>query len=421
MASIQLPAGQVEVTSIGLSSSSGVDVNIIDHIIEIELDEDIEKHFIAGRVRMNEYLNLIEALPIIGEEVLSINYKVAGEPDSEREMLFRVTHINDYSKPKSKQHTYDLTFISTEYFTNNQLSVDIASTKKVEDMISDMLKRYTNTNKSFSAESTAAIQHITFPGTSVKDSIDYCVFRAQSEKYPDSLYKFYETASGFKFKSLGDMAAQPQKITIEYFLQNLPVDSKTDTATFSATNYKILTKNDTARSMVNGGYRNNLLSFDPLIKKYKDTELDYFADEITKIDPKRSSSDFFKGTVAMQGSIDFALVGNLRASPRPKSTKVDKHPENYHKFFLNRQMSRVRLNDLVVEITVPMTNFIEAGDIINFNVPNDSGVGESGAPDLYVSGKYLVTSLRNIFNLERGVTILTCKKSGFQNNIQRKD
>ena len=327
-------------------------------------------------------------------------------------------------KPKDKQFTYELVLISPEYYTNNQISIDHAATKKVEVIINDILTKHTNTIKKYRAEATKSIQHIVFPGMSLRDAIKYCTFRAQSANYPDSLFKFYETASGFNFFSLGKMISNEPKLTINYFQQNIQTEDEINLAAFSAYNYTILTKNDTVRALINGGYKNTLLLFDPLLKKKEYKELDYFNDfdQLANVDKKKTSTNYFRDIAAIQGSIDYAIIGNLRKKPRATSIdNSDRYPEGYKGFFLNRQMSRARFNDLVIEINIPITHFIEAGDKIAFEVPNDSGAGQGSGEDEYVSGNYIVTSLKHVFSGEKGITSLICKKSGFQTDIKRKD
>ncbi len=421
-----LGAGQVELTKVALITSSGTDVNILNHIVEIELNEDIDKHMMVGRIKMNEYLNLVEALPIIGEEFVNIEYKVLGEPDSLRSLDFRVTSVTDIAKPKAKQFTYELTIISPEYYTSNQLSIDVATTRKVELVINDIVKQYMGSDKKFYSEPTKSNQHIVFPGMSLRDAIRYCTFRAEGINSPDSLFKFWETSVGFNFFSLGYMISREPTLTINYFLQDLPVDPKLNLATFTATGYTVLTKNDTARALVNGGYRNTLLSFDPLLKKQQYNELSYYDDydQLANVDSKKTSTTYFREIVDVQGSIDYALIGNLRKKPRANSDEnnpSDLYSEGYQSYYLKRQMSRARFNDLVLEIQLPITHFVSAGDKITFDVPSDSGAGDGSQSDLYISGNYIVTSLKHIFTAEKGLTVLTVKKSGFQNDIMRKE
>jgi hypothetical protein len=421
-----LDAGQIKLNKVALITSSGVDTNVLEHIVEIEINEDIDKHVMVGRMKMNEYLNLVEALPIIGEEFVTIDYEVVGEEDSQRTLDFRVTHVKDFNKPKDKQFAYELIIVSAEYYINNQLSIDVAATKKVEVIISDILTKYTNTNKKFRAEATQSTQHIVFPGMSLRDAIKYCTFRAEGVSHPDSLFKFWETSRGFNFYSLGYMIDSEPRLTINYLQQNLASEENINLATFTAISYEVLTKNDTASALVNGGYRNSLLSFDPMLKKYQYKELDYFDDfnELGNVEKNKTNTSYFKQLVGQQGSIDYALISNLRKKPREKSNEdnvSDLYPEGYTNYFLKRQMTRARLNDLVVNITIPITHFIEAGDKISFNVPSDSGAGDGSANDLYISGNYIITSLKHVFTQEKGISMITAKKSGFQNKIARKE
>jgi hypothetical protein len=77
------------------------------------------------------------------------------------------------------------------------------------------------------------------------------------------------------------------------------------------------------------------------------------------------------------------------------------------------------MNDTVVSLSIPATTRIKVGQTVNFNVPKDNSTKNAAENDRYLSGKYLVIRVRNSIGLERGVTQLELRKSGFKNKIEK--
>jgi hypothetical protein len=77
------------------------------------------------------------------------------------------------------------------------------------------------------------------------------------------------------------------------------------------------------------------------------------------------------------------------------------------------------MNDTVVSLSIPATTRIKVGQTVNFNVPKDNSTKTAAENDRYLSGKYLVIRVRKSIGLERGVTQLELRKSGFKNKIEK--
>lgn len=419
----QLQAGQTKIEEITLVSSSQEEYSLLNAIKEIELIEDINKQFMFGVLKVSEPNNFVEAIPIVGEEFIRIKYSMVNDIEApSRNLEFRVSRISNLYKPKDKQFDYDLQIISPEYFNALQVSVDTAMTDRVEKMVENIVKDKFASKKKIKIEPTRSIQNIIFPSGSASDSIKQCTFRAQSRDAFDSNYKFFETPDGWSFMSVGYMNSTDPVVDVEYNQVGIEKIGQPSVAAFSAYEYTVTSKNDTAYSLYNGGYRNSILCFDPLTKKYIYREKNYFDNDekLAQTESNKTNTKQFENVVANEGSLEYAFITNLRNKPRETSVDpTDIYPAAYEDYYLDRQMSRVKMNDTVVSLSMPATTRIVAGQTINFNVPKDNSTKQASENDRYLSGKYLVIKVRHNIGLERGVTQLELRKAGFKNKIEK--
>lgn len=416
-----LPAGQIKIEDIRIVTFDGQDQNILNSFREVEIIEDINSSMMYGRIIMTEPNNLVESLPIVGEEFIVLKYSTPTDKDAPvRSLEFRISGVSNLYKPKDKQFDYELNFVSPEYFHAVQMSVDVRKTALTEEMVNELLKINISTEKQLTFEPTSRRQTILFPGMSIMDAINYCMFRSESRDKNDSLYKFFETPDGFNLVSIGHLNKQDPVIDIEYKQVGVEEIGDTPIAAFSAFNYSIKNRSDTAYAVHNGGYKNSVLLFDPLLKKIDYKTKNYFDNDNVQTENKMINNFTFENVVGIEDSIEYAFVTNLRQQPRENSVDPsDMYVPGYGDFYLNRQMARVRLNDTIVEATIPATTRLICGDTVNFNIPKDNSTDGASENDRYASGKYLLTKVVHTIGPERGITTLEMRKSGFQNEIER--
>lgn len=419
----QLRAGGVVVKDIKLITASNDELSLHNIFTEVQIIEDMNKSMMYGKVGILEYSNFVQALPIVGEEFVQITYALSADEDApERSLEFRVTKVNSLTRPNDKSFSYELIIISPEYYNGVQRSIDASISSKVEKMVEQFIKDDLGSKKTLAFEETKSIQNILFPSMSVIDSIKYCSFRAQSLDNYDSNYKFYETSEGFNFISVGKLAEQESVVDITYHQVTQNEIGEVDKASFNAISFEVIEKNDTASMTYNGGYRNSVLCFDPLLKKYVYKEKNYFKDDkkLAKVETNKSNTPLFEDVVANDGALEYAFITNLRDKPRENSVDAtDMYVPGYEDFYIDRQMSRVHISNIVLAITIPITTRLKVGDVINFSVPKDDSTARASENDRYISGRYLITKLSNLFTQDRGVTNLEVRKSGSHNVIER--
>ena len=210
-------AGEIVLDKINLIDTSGR-VKLAMNLMFVELDiyEDIFSNFITGSVTISEGYNLATAFPIIGEELLEIEYHTPAI-----DTLVKKTF---YVFKRSSIDNADKKAVYVIHFASQQLIIDINSkhSRAYSGTPSDIVKSvfnefYKNDDVSLitGTDSSNYIKFISNYWTPSK-CINYATSKATAKTpFRTPTYLFYETNKGFKFTSLEELYNQAP--LTEYF------------------------------------------------------------------------------------------------------------------------------------------------------------------------------------------------------------
>ena len=68
-------AGSVEIVELKLIGSTGTIVDLKDFLVELNIYEDIFSSTLYGDIVLSDSRNIIEFLPIIGEEYINVHFQ----------------------------------------------------------------------------------------------------------------------------------------------------------------------------------------------------------------------------------------------------------------------------------------------------------------------------------------------------------
>jgi hypothetical protein len=186
-------------------------------------------------------------------------------------------------------------------------------------------------------------------------------------------------------------------------------------------NFKILDQFDTLKNLRNGVYASKLITHDQLNKTYEETDFDYNK-EYQYLHHTESGKDGVK--TDNKGILPLHLREGAYLSDYPESTMYlwpdtqsihgDISTPPIKDILLKRLSQRLAFMSNRLEITVPGFTGVTAGDLITFEMPSYTPAGdvEPSGNDPYMSGRYLVTSVRHQLNrtLKKHVMVLECMK-----------
>ena len=143
-------SNEYSIESIVLTSANGKETEIKDLIISVDFYESLLSPYIKCELTISDATNLIEAIPIIGQERVkliikdsNINNKITRE--------FYVASIQNYFRANAQSSMYVLKLVTPEYMMNSLLLVSQAYTgqisKSVEAIVRDYLKSKMKVNE----------------------------------------------------------------------------------------------------------------------------------------------------------------------------------------------------------------------------------------------------------------------------------
>lgn len=205
-------AGDVNVEQITITSRNGFTQNVTQQVVGVELFEDLFSPFLSGNIILKESLDLINLIPLVGEEFVKIKINT---PSFEGfgnviDNDFYIYKLTDVEQASDKNKIYRLHFISPEAIVDVNKRISKSFSGKVTDIAKEILsnqsygfetKKYLNIEPA--ANSTKYVSNFWSPVA----NINYLTGSAVSVEN-DPNYVFFENRTGFNFISLTKLYKQ---------------------------------------------------------------------------------------------------------------------------------------------------------------------------------------------------------------------
>ena len=226
----------VKILSYRKNDSEGrlYEYNIKPIVVTIELTEDIFNGFMSGNIIIKDSQDIRSVLPITGLEKLELSFNTPGMPgvnaiqDSGHPFhIYKIEGVKvDPTNPRAQ--FYNLQFCSKEMFYNSFNRVSQAYSGPIEESVEKIIRDRDglNSKKLFLFEPTKTNTKFVIPNRKPLNAINLMSERSISGSYNNAGYLFYETPSGFHFRSiesmlaLGGSVARPAIFKYNYQISN---------------------------------------------------------------------------------------------------------------------------------------------------------------------------------------------------------
>jgi hypothetical protein len=439
--------------------SSDFSLDLKPYMMEFHLYEDIFSPTLQGSVVIRDAINLIGKLPIIGDEILTVDIQtpwgaLAGEnksnlgsfdPLNKIQKSFSVYAVKNRKLNNDREQYYQLFFCSIEASTDNIIrlsqkyegTTDEIAFKIFEENISTP-RIFTNKQAVDNADDKTQLfiadtphsSVITFvpPMWSPIQTINWLAKRCIGSEYKSPTFLFFETTKAFYLSSIEELVAyqlENNQIYSDYVYH--PNINELDTtssvskgfATVEAMNF--LTNLDIIQSQDLGHFASTVHSFDLVKKDYTPYTYDHGFNFNGKPDQPIKHMESYKFVADSKGAGSYQYdetrkynmifpINVLRSGDnRPfvstvnpgvlDSTEdsIDLHPEQ---FVAQRNSSLMDITTMRLQLTVPGRTDIEVGRLIRFFYPsvgekNVKDDSEAGIWDILISGIYMVTAIHH--------------------------
>ena len=358
--------------------------------------------------------SVYNGLPLRGGETVSI--KIKGNCESNpgldfTDRPFFVSSIENVIVTR-KTESFLLNLVSIGSITNetSRVGKKFPTSLKISESVKDIVKTYLSDERDVDIDPTqnkyGFIGNMRKPFTTLVWLASKSV-PEKSEKDSTAGYVFYETKSGYHFRSI-DSLIDASPIEKYHYTEVIRSDPKDD---YKIIDYRTCLNEDVLGKLQRGAYCSYRIFFDPLTFTYTDPAKGIFNEEN------------YKGKSKTLGK-EVNLPGNLGSSPSRYITAVkdigtlEKKSENYKDEnadpTLSQSQSMMRYNSIFSQqmvMTIPSNTNLEAGSLIECEFQLASA--EKDATDTEQSGLYMIKELCHHFDSCGSYTSLTLIKDTF--------
>jgi len=417
-------AGEIVLRKIELLSSSEYKLDIRDQVLSIEVYEDIFSPFITMAITLRESLDFINALPIRGEEIITIELATPtfDKPNTVITGKFYVYKLADRELITDRNSVYTLYCVSYEALTDLNVKLSKAYKGNIAEIAASLLgKDGLNTEKNVNIEPTQnTTMYISNFWSPIKN-LNYAAAAAVN-KNDNPTYLFFENREGFNFVSLDllyDLPVYQKFIDNNYVRDTLPDGTSIrniEKEYQQIIEIKVRSNFDILKNINAGTYASRIYSYDLLRKKYY--VKDYVAyDQFSKINhlndfsinsdwlPVKPVNFIYNDVRHFSVFNGFNDVSNTEIM-QTRASAIQLLKSNMIEIKVNGRTDYTIGQKVYVELTKPAP--------VN---ENDSATMDNvtGTVDTSLSGNYLITAINNIINRENHTAILElCKDSSVE-------
>lgn len=385
-------AGDIIWEEMYLVNYAGTELKILTMCNEINVYEDIFSHSIYGFITFIDTHNLINKFPIIGNELLVMKYRSPLEKTSV-DRLFAITKISDNSVEGNKR-LYNIHFISWDAYANLSATENTALSGTPNQIIKKTIDNLRTKNSLkddfkkklpgvFYAEDNATNNlKIISPGWSHFECIAYAL-RQSIDKDMVSDFLFFDTLSGYKFKSLRSLFKQEpvDKLFYDHSQPTNPYESyrKID-------KLNVVSSFDHMKLFMNHAHGHTVYYHDILHKKTGKMQFD-----IKNFTDTMNGKEMFKFNSKIDNDHNI-LISHM-------------HPYKHNQITLDTDVYSLttrlpwinRLEYSKLDLDIWGRTWLTVGDTVELGLGKhtQNKDAELNSKDPYTSGKYLITAIHH--------------------------
>ena len=200
-------AGDVNIEAVQITTVQGVYQDITNQVMAIQIFEDMFSPFTSGTLEVRDSLDLLNVLPLNGEEFLHLKISTPTLDKDNIDHKFYIFKMSNRVMAGDRSTIYTLHFISVEALTDLNTKISKTFSGKCSDiikMILDDKTRGLNVTKPYTIEetknSTKYISNFWPPVKNINNVIETSI-----NMNNQSSYVFYENRTGFNFVSLDSL------------------------------------------------------------------------------------------------------------------------------------------------------------------------------------------------------------------------
>ena len=187
-------------------------VSVRSQIMELNIYEDIFTKGLSGNVVIVDNQNVPNHLPLTGFERIEFKLNTPGiskgfDFTSVTGHPMYIYKISNRQEISPRTQAYVLHFSSKEILTNEKKKIYRAMSGNIDQMIMDIFRRDLESNKTLILEETNGARKYVPTGLRPFEFIDGLCNNAESGRFANAGFLFYEDSTGYRFRSIENMLA----------------------------------------------------------------------------------------------------------------------------------------------------------------------------------------------------------------------
>ena len=420
------------------SNDQSQSVDISKGTIAFEYFEDIFSPVITARIKVVNTGDSIEkdgvkqsiynGLPLRGGERVSIRVRANTTSNidldfsSKVEDYFYVSSVSDVISEQDKE-SFTLQLVSREAITNETSRVvkKYPTSLSIDGSVEKILKEILQTKKIGTIDKTSNkygfIGNMRKPFTVLTWLASKGVPLTSGDGTAGFL--FYQTKSGFQFRSIDELNKQEAKAVYTYTEKNetFSPDGKKVDNDFKILNYFVDRNSDLLEKLRLGTYATQRMYFNPLDFSFTSPEKGLFKqgdyDKKTEnLGDRLKLPKIGDGSDKTLGDIPSRMITQvLDIGTMDKDVSVDENsdPKKY------QSQALMRYNTLMtqrINMMIPLNTNLSAGDLVECNFPRASSSDEQEF-DKETSGLYMIKELCHHFDVKNSYTSLKLVRDSY--------
>jgi len=390
-------------------------IDITKVVVNWTFQESIDSPYISGRLTVNESNNLLEDVPLRGEESLQITWSdFYGDTKTYDFIIYGVDNIGPENSVNDRMMKYTLDFTTVDKLSSDRKEIKRSFGKqKISDMVNIIFNEYySDSNKDIEIEETDGEQTLVIPNLRPDAAMQFLSRRAYSGSNKSSLYRFFETREKYYFctsEYLTDKYSGFEGISNEernrLFFNYRVLDDNTGTGQLKAqqsiNNVRYGKKADSFAEMKGGAYRRNVTELDILNRTrisrqydYTSEFKDYKAPEDLKLTHSQEFIDSYMPSALAPSTTlitDFPQIGQNKGD-------LDKPYQHFYENYTTKPAVDYHMNLNAFTIEINGRIGLYPGMVINLDLYKFSNtVAGTRETDTQRSGKYLVMNIDHRF------------------------
>ena len=407
--------GEFNIIQCDLVLTTGKVVGLKASIMGLSIFEGIDQLTVTGTMTIQDAFNLASFGPIIGQEYLRLKIATPNLKGGENTIdyssnPFVVTSIDDRVPIGNGVQATTLTFCSREFVINQRARVRRTLVGSYSDIVETMLYTDLDSDKELYSEPSADNKKIIAPNAKPFDIIAIATKNAVSEKFNQSTYFFWESTSGFNFRTLGNMYAQTP--VMSYLSSTAGTRTKNGVRDIMAElsaieSYRITGSPDTVWNYATGIFSSELIVHDIISKSYQKHIYNYsdnFSEEqhlgtkpLAINDPDGISVSSFPSKQYLKPTVG---VGTDQSF----NDEFYQYAYGSNKLeLMQARNSQLSMMDSALQLSIDVvgTTVVKAGDIVKITIPSVAAVKttKNETEDMLYNGNFLIRSLRHDFDI----------------------